>query len=204
MHLGDVGGGGDLAGADRPDRLVGDDQLALLPIVGERAGELRRRPRATWPPAARSASDLADADDGDEAAASAPPRPWRGPSASLSCCSARRSLWPTMTSRAPASLIIADRDAAGMGAALRRVAILARRSTRPPERVTAGAIRVKGGQIATSTPPAARAASAIGASSASCGEAAVHLPIAGDELAAEVHRAFPARRWPSRHGCAAA
>ena len=78
----------------------------------------------------------------------------------------------------------------------------------PPERVNAGAIRVKGGQIATSTPPAARAASAIGGSSASCGEAAVHLPIAGDELAAKVHvgpavpaetcRATSALLWPAQ------
>ena len=67
MHLGDVGRGGDLAGADRPDRLVGDDQLALLPIVGERAGELRLDPRDM---AAGGALGFrfADADDRDQPA----------------------------------------------------------------------------------------------------------------------------------------
>ena len=74
-----------------------------------------------------------------------------------------------------------------MGAALLPRGNPARRWRGRPSGSTAGAIRVKGGQIATSTPPASRAASAIGAELGERGEAAVHLPVAGDELAAEVH-----------------
>jgi hypothetical protein len=41
VHLGDVGGGGGVAGADRPDRLIGDDDLALaFRALRKRAGEL--------------------------------------------------------------------------------------------------------------------------------------------------------------------
>ena len=53
VHLGDVVGRRRQAGADRPDRLVGDDQPRGVGAVGQRAGELRRddvdargRPRA--------------------------------------------------------------------------------------------------------------------------------------------------------------
>ena len=80
-----------------------------------------------------------------------------------------------------------------MGAALAPVAILARRSRGRPSGSTAGAIRVKGGQMATSTPP--RLARRLGdrAELGEAGEAAVHLPVAGDELAAEVHGEIPQR-----------
>ena len=67
VHLGDVGRRRDLAGADRPDRLVGDDQLALLPVVGQRAGEHGASTTSTWSPARALGLALADADDGDEA-----------------------------------------------------------------------------------------------------------------------------------------
>ena len=68
MHLGDVGRRRDLAGADRPDRLVGDDQLALLPLVGQRAGELARDDRRDARPPARSASLSPTQTIADEAA----------------------------------------------------------------------------------------------------------------------------------------
>src|SRR5207237_3426044 len=67
VHLRDIGRGGDVAGADRPDRLVGDDQLALLPVVGQRAREhLGDNPDMA--PGAALGVGLADADDGGEAA----------------------------------------------------------------------------------------------------------------------------------------
>ena len=51
------------AGADRPDRLVGDDESSARGAVRQRALQLRaRRPRASRP-ASRSAARLADADD---------------------------------------------------------------------------------------------------------------------------------------------
>ncbi len=41
VHILDVVGRGDVARADRPDRLIGDDQLALLPRFGQRTGQLK-------------------------------------------------------------------------------------------------------------------------------------------------------------------
>src|SRR5260370_33404843 len=65
VNGGDVGGGRRAPGADRPDRLIGDDQLRRLHAIGERARELAR-PHPERPPRIALRRRLADAEDGDQ------------------------------------------------------------------------------------------------------------------------------------------
>jgi hypothetical protein len=159
VHLGDVGRRRDLAGADRPDRLIGDDELALA-LAGLRS-EPRSCPETTsiWAPAARCSS-LSPTQ-------TIACRPWRSAASALartdsfdSRCSARRSLWPTMTRRAPTSFSMAA-ETEPVQAPLSLPWQSCAPIGMPPARARAGAISVKGGQMATSTPAWPLAAAAI-------------------------------------------
>ena len=114
-------------GADRPHRLVGDDQSrdllgrsAVEPVLdlpiehGERLVALALLER------------LADADDRRQPGADAPPSVLRLTIASVSPNSRRRSEWPMITYSAPASLIIAGADLAGERALALPVEVLRR------------------------------------------------------------------------------
>ena len=65
VHLGDVGSRRRQAGADRPHRLVGEDGVGGVGLVGQRARELARDDGERQPGPAL-ARRLADADDGRE------------------------------------------------------------------------------------------------------------------------------------------
>jgi hypothetical protein len=125
-----LAGGGRAAGADGPDRLVGDDQ----PLARR-----RRRSRSLSAPASwlvdhreRVAGvalgvGLADADDDAEPGGQHRARPSCARRVEVSPKSCRRSLWPTITHCAPTSASSARRHLAGERAALFPVAVL-----RPP------------------------------------------------------------------------
>ena len=66
MHFGDLVQGRGAAGADRPDRLVGDDEPVRGGVAGDRAGELRADAAEGLAGVALGLG-LADADDGEEA-----------------------------------------------------------------------------------------------------------------------------------------
>ena len=96
VHLRDVGGGRRQARADRPDRLVGDDEPLRRRALG--GSEPRNCALTTAHRLAGLAlgAGFADADDGGQA------RPQRRlrlgrTTASVSPWPARRSEWPTMT-----------------------------------------------------------------------------------------------------------
>jgi hypothetical protein len=95
-----------LAGADRPDRLVGDDDAvdALVEQLDRRA-ELAPDDRLGLP-ASRSASVSPTQTIGTRPCLSAAAA-FCATSRSLSPCSARRSEWPTMTWQQPNSASIA-------------------------------------------------------------------------------------------------
>ena len=151
VHRGDLVGGRRQPGADGPDRLVGDDEVAAGGLVGDRSRELAGDHRLDLPAFALGPG-FADADDRREPGARAPPGPWRAPDASVSPCPARRSEWPTITNWAPASASMRRADVAGIGAAGRRMAVLAagERSPAGATRRSAATSSVAGGQIATS------------------------------------------------------
>jgi hypothetical protein len=183
VHLGHVGRRRGAAGADRPDRLVGDDQLGIAAQLGKRTGELAGDSLDRF---ARLA--LASVSPTQTIAC----RPWASAasplariSSSLSRWCSRRSEWPTMTSLAPASLSIAA-ETLPVWAPLTSVWQSWAPMARPPDRATAEGMSVKGGQIATSTPDAARAAAAIGASSAK----AARLPFIFQLPATSLRRRF--------------
>ena len=118
-------------------------------------------------------------------------------SASVSCWSARRSLWPTMTRVAPASFSIAT-DTQPVCAPLSRSCTSCAPMATPVSRATAAAIRVKGGHTATSTDGWARAASAMPSSSAS----AASVPFIFQLPATSLRRAIsiPFRPVPNPQG----
>ena len=111
--LGDLGRRG-LAGADRPDRLVGE-----RPGPAGSRGERRRAAASSTAkvsPGLALVARLADADQGREAGARAPRPPCAATSSSLSPWSRRRSLWPQSTQEAAGVDELAPGDVAGVGA----------------------------------------------------------------------------------------
>ena len=141
-------------GRDGRDRLAGFAHVRLSPTH-------RMTPR----PAASAASALART------------------SASLSCCASRRSEWPTMVRRRAGIEQHRRRDAAGVRALLGEMDVLARRSrspARPAPRARSGS---PAGTRRHRPRHSCRDASAIACDLGEIGRDAVHLPIAGDQLA---------------------
>ena len=104
MHLRDVTRARRAAGADRPDRLVGDHDVAGL-AVRHRAGELPRHDSERLAGIAL-ASRSRRCRRSPSARRGAPPPPWRARARRVSPWSVRRSECPTITAVAPASLSI--------------------------------------------------------------------------------------------------
>ena len=115
MHLGDLVGRRRAAGADRPDRLVGDDERRRASRrrgSSRRAGGRRRRgPRR---PRARPASRRRRRWRAGRRAT--PPSALARTSASVSPWSVRRSEWPTITAAGAGVGEHLGRDVAGVGA----------------------------------------------------------------------------------------
>ena len=208
VHLGGVVGGGGAAGADRPDRFVGDDQLHVAAKLRDGMGELEQD---LLDMAAGDALllDFADAQYGLQA---------RGESGLGLGADDRVALMMV-----GAALGMADDDqlrarldehrsgdVAGMGAARLRVAILGAdrqaAGTRHGERDQRKR-RADGDVHSGRLPRGGGDGGEFGQSRA----AAVHLPVAGDELAADVHgeepslgvrgvatRPSPAKRGPAK------
>ena len=178
------------AGADRPDRLVGDDQIVApgAPRAGcRRAGG--RAPRGCAGVHSSSVSPMHRI--GDQAGGERRLRPWRGPARSLSPWPWRRSEWPTITSRQPASLSIA----ALMSPVWAPLAAL--EQSWPPSSIAPSpstacerASRVAGGQM----PSVPRAPGGCAAREQRLdprdrvGAQAVHLPIADHDRLGQGHR----------------
>ena len=159
---------------------------------------------STWRPARRSASVSPTQMMVRRPALSAAPALART-SASVSCWSARRSLWPTMTQPGARLLQHADRDAAGMGAAVMSVAVL--RADHDRAAGPGPGCREQGEGRTDGDVDAARLPRGRGdrAEFGERGQAAVHFPVAGDELAAKLHgTCFRCRvigpPYPPRHG----
>ena len=188
-----VGRGRDVAGADRPDRLVGDDQLAFLPVVRQRAGELALDHRRLV--AGGAVDSLSPTQTMALRPGAAPPRPWRGRRDRSRA--ARRGArcgrgWPS----APGFLDHRRGDRAGMRAALRGMAVL---GADGEAAARAGHRRRDQGEgRADGDVDAALGLGrlAISCSSPQLGDAAVHLPVADDELAADVHSGLPVSSTP--------
>ena len=124
MRLGDVVDGRRQSGADRPDRLIGDDHrsscvAAAAPSRRSGATGLRASRRFRARRASRRCRRSRSARP------AMPPRPWPARSASVSPWSVRRSEWPTITMRGAGILQHLGRNVAGMRARFLPVAILA-------------------------------------------------------------------------------
>ena len=149
-------GGGRPAGADRPDRLVGDDQRGDL--VGGAPGQRRRRPgRGPWPrcrpPRAPPASRRRRRSASSRGAGS--PCALSATISSVSPNSSRRSLWPQITYSHVELGQERRRHLAGEGALVLPVAVLGaeQRTAACRRRSTSGRVRrsVNGGWMLTST-----------------------------------------------------
>ena len=104
MDLGDVGEGRRTAGADRPDRLIGDREVGRRRARRQRARKLARHHVERL--AAHRARPASRRCRGWRRARRARGFALARTTASLSPCSARRSEWPRMTKRQPASCSI--------------------------------------------------------------------------------------------------
>ena len=135
MNRGDVLRRGRPAGADRPDRLIGDDGVrrsGRTAAASRRAGASRRQASA---PSCRSRPvspmQMIAASPARWAAAA----PWRRRRHRVSPWSVRRSEWPTITALAPASASISAEMSPVWGPWRVRVAILgAEQDSRSPDR----------------------------------------------------------------------
>ena len=195
VHVADVVEGRDLAGADRPDRLIGDREilgtadrvgseasswLETVAIASPRSRTSRLSPthRMTRRPAASAASALART------------------SASLSCWASRRSLWPTMVRLAPASRSIAAEMqpvCAPLGAECTSWPPIGRPGRRAPRDRSGsreGTRRYR--------PPCVRRHRRQSPEFRASRRRPVHLPIARNQLSAFHRSSAPCRAAPSR------
>ena len=183
MHLGDLGEGRGAAGADRPDRLVGDDEAARPSRRrGSSPRAARRRARGSARRRARPRSRRRRRWRGGRRARRR--RPCAATSASVSPWSARRSEWPTITATAPASASISAEMSpvwAPEGS---------RWQSWPPigEAAAGEAGDERRGRADQHVAAAGRAARGERVEHRGRGGEAVHLPVSGDELAARPSR----------------
>ena len=184
MNLGDVVGRRDIAGADRPDRLIGDHQFPFFPFVGKRAGELASDDSEMLAASALRVA-LADADDRRQSAGKG--RFGLRPDQLVCLMLVGPSLGMADDRHSRAGLLDhRHRDASGMGTARRRVDVLgaddeAARSGhgRCDQREWRTDGDVHSRRFAGGSPDRGKFAQ--------LGDAAIHLPVAGDELATDVH-----------------
>jgi len=205
VHQSDVDRGGDGAGADRPDRLVGQDQLGVAEPFGERAGELAGDHRDMIAGEALGLG-LADADDRLEAGGERGLGLGADDRVGLALLGAALGMPDDDQPRAR-FLEHRHRDAAGMGPARLEVAVLC--ADQEPAAAGDGG-RDQGERRADGDVDSGGLARRVGdrRELGQSGEAAVHLPIADDQLAADVHLALflpsgsaaPSRRGRGRQG----
>ena len=182
MRFGNVGGGRRKAGADGPDRLVGDHGIVRGRGRRHRAGDLARQDVECRAELALGPG-LADADDGDDAGAPCGFRLGAHDGVGLAVVGAALGVADD-DMRGAGVLQHLGRDVAGVRAALLRVAVLAADLDRRGRQHLDGTRQQRGGRadqrVGLGVEPAHEAVP-DGAQLVQRRACAVHLPVAGDQ-----------------------